>query len=76
MNCAISVCNDIQRRTIMCDKLNSISLTSNIHSHRKLNTKFCGPSEVMTNSKTNSLGYALFLLQEYLLPKAEMLGKI
>jgi len=30
----------------------------------------------MTNSKTNPLGYALFLLQDYLFPKAEMLGKI
>jgi len=44
MNCAIGVRNDIQRRTVMCDKLNSISFTGNIYSHRKLNTKFCGPS--------------------------------
>ena len=43
MNCAIGVCDDIHR-TVMCDKLNSISLTGNVYLHRKLNTKFCGPS--------------------------------
>jgi len=76
MNCAIGVPNNIERRTVMCDKLNSFSFTGNIYSHRKLNTKFCEPSYVMMSSKTNPLGYALFLLQEYLFSKAEMLGKI
>jgi len=76
MNFAIGVHNDMQIRTVICDKLNSISFTGNIYSHRKVNTKFCGPSEVMTNSKTNHPGYALFLLQAYVFPKVEMLLKI
>ena len=44
MDFTVGVHNDMQSRTVMCDKLNSISFTGNIYSHRKLNIKFYGPS--------------------------------